>query len=369
MSEVTAKRVLLKNKEGDYLLPKIAVATEVTENSDDPPSSSAVFAAIKEVARGDAGKDIGEIFASLDSPPPEGAYFLNGQTITNCRELYPDFWEWLNESAVLKVSNSMYEYYLSVDGFCGAFAIESGNVRLPDYTGAFLQGGWTTNIGSNRMPGLPNIKGTIGTLPTGAGYDTQNTGALYWVENTSTTSNTFGSNGGNRSIYGFDASRSSSIYGRSTTVQPPAILVMWCIQVFNAATGLSTQESAQLASQLQTKAQLDLANVDSNIDYVVESWDDGAGGWYRKYRSGWVEQGGRVETNAVSNTINFWVEFKDTNFAVNVQSSAFESQTGIPIVPGARACLYTTTSFVSRTGQNAQFRSISWEARGYAATE
>jgi hypothetical protein len=48
-------------------------------------------------------------------------------------------------------------------------------------------------------------------------------------------------------------------------VQPPAIRVSWCIQVFNAATGLSTQESAQLASQMQMKAQTDLANVTNKL--------------------------------------------------------------------------------------------------------
>jgi hypothetical protein len=89
----------------------------------------------------------------------------------------------------------------------------------------------------------------------------------------------------------FSAEKSNDIYGNSDTVQPPAIRVSWCIQVFNAATALSEQESAQLASEMQMKAQTDLANVNSNIDYVVESWNDGAGGWYRKYRSGWVEQG------------------------------------------------------------------------------
>lgn len=46
---------------------------------------------------------------------------------------------------------------------------------------------------------------------------------------------------------------------------------------------------------LATKANTDLGNIPTNYDYVVESQTaDNGYTWYRKYKSGWVEQGGIV---------------------------------------------------------------------------
>lgn len=68
--------------------------------------------------------------------------------------------------------------------------------------------------------GLPNIKGTFGTVPTGEGYDSQNTGAFYFVEHTEESVDTWGPDNGHRSVYGFDASRYNSLYGSSNSVTP-----------------------------------------------------------------------------------------------------------------------------------------------------
>ena len=49
------------------------------------------------------------------------------------------------------------------------------------------------------------------------------------------------------------------------------------------------------AETLNGKADTDLGNIPANYDYVVESQEPTAGNgytWYRKYKSGWVEQGG-----------------------------------------------------------------------------
>ena len=49
--------------------------------------------------------------------------------------------------------------------------------------------------------------------------------------------------------------------------------------------------SAEFTGALAGKANTDLSNVLANIDYVVESQGVGSS-WYRKYKSGWLEQGG-----------------------------------------------------------------------------
>ena len=80
------------------------------------------------------------------------------------------------------------------------------------------------------------------------------------------------------------------------------------------------------------KANTDLSNVSSNIDYVIESYQNGTD-WYRLYKSGWVEQGGRqTGTTTGSVTVTLPITMKDTNYCVLVTStsSAFYG-TGFPV--------------------------------------
>lgn len=50
-------------------------------------------------------------------------------------------------------------------------------------------------------------------------------------------------------------------------------------------------------------------------DYIVETWNDGNGNWYRLYKSGWIEQGGTADVGAKV-TVTFLKAFKDTNYTV-----------------------------------------------------
>lgn len=75
-------------------------------------------------------------------------------------------------------------------------------------------------VGTEKAAGLPNITGQAANAPSLAGGGT---GAFYRSSGTETYSMQ-GSTGQNAAIY-FSASRSNSIYGNSTTVQPPALVV------------------------------------------------------------------------------------------------------------------------------------------------
>lgn len=61
------------------------------------------------------------------------------------------------------------------------------------------------------------------------------------------------------------------------------------------------QTAGVTTETLNGKADSDLGNIPANYDYVVESQEPAAENgytWYRKYKSGWVEQGGRTATVA-----------------------------------------------------------------------
>ena len=71
-----------------------------------------------------------------------------------------------------------------------------------------------------------------------------------------------------------------------------------------------------LSEALNNKADRDMQNITANIDYVVESYRDGTT-WYRLYKSGWVEQGGRGTSSGVGfTTITLPKEMADTNYTL-----------------------------------------------------
>lgn len=87
-------------------------------------------------------------------------------------------------------------------------------------------------------------------------------------------------------------------------------------------TQTAVENTAGLNAELfNGKADLNLANVLANIDFVVERQEPTAANnytWYRKYRSGWVEQGGQktFSSNTDSTTQNLPIAMANTDYQV-----------------------------------------------------
>jgi hypothetical protein len=265
-----------------------------------------------------AGKHIGEVFSHSSARPPEGAYLLNGQTIYYAKTFYSAFWEWIDtESAAGNIrilTATEYEEEIAQYGICNAFAISGNDVRLP------LWKGYQTPLG-NSVPVVGDGKSlglTDGTnfngLSTVKSYGTTYRDEAYGVT-VGTSVGTAGTLTNSVAIGVTTDPENSGLIADTSIYAKDGFY--WCIQVYNAATGLSTQESAQLASQMQMKAQTDFGNVADNLDFVVESYSDNAGNWYRKYRSGWIEQGGFCPTGAKP-TVTFLQPFSNTNYTLVV---------------------------------------------------
>ena len=108
------------------------------------------------------------------------------------------------------------------------FGIGNGSTtfNLPYLLDRTIWGG-TSNVGEYRQPGLPNITGSFGCDDRQT-WDGTVSGAFWADPNRHET-------GSKHSDYGqaifFDASRSNPIYGRSGTVQPPALVMLPCIHI------------------------------------------------------------------------------------------------------------------------------------------
>ncbi|MBQ2611253.1 tail fiber protein [bacterium] len=99
-----------------------------------------------------------------------------------------------------------------------------GTFRIPDYniTGRILQP--NQDVGVNIEAGLPNITGAVPNFWCGGPTSANGAFAL------SGSGTTYGGGSSSGKGFNFDASRSSSIYGKSATVQPNTQTVHICIK-------------------------------------------------------------------------------------------------------------------------------------------
>lgn len=143
----------------------------------------------------------------------------------NPDELYctPDnIEELLNAKADLAIFDAIYpvgSIYIGTQSTCPmAIAIPSSTWELVS-AGRALWTGNGSNGNTTIAAGLPNITGTVGSV-----YATPNKTVSGAFTATSVSSNRGAGNLASLDV-SFNASRSSSIYGQSSTVQPPAYVV------------------------------------------------------------------------------------------------------------------------------------------------
>ena len=142
---------------------------------------------------------VGTVIWYAGSSAPDGYLLCNGSNIS--RETYADLFE--------------------VIGVKFGAGNSTTTFTLPNLIGKFAEG--ALSPGTYKQAGLPNITGRIcgemGTYPNGAFYKTG-----------SREGDTATSGSVTDSTYGFDASRCSAVYGRSSTVQPASLTLLPCIK-------------------------------------------------------------------------------------------------------------------------------------------
>ena len=115
-------------------------------------------------------------------------------------------------------------------------ASSTDKFKIPNLIGKFAQGAATA--GTVKDAGLPEISGAFsvrgfansGNWTVMAGYDSFYLGATTASDYVAQNINPGGSISSRR--VEFRASRSNGIYGKSTTVQPPALTLLPCIRAF-----------------------------------------------------------------------------------------------------------------------------------------
>lgn len=176
-----------------------------------------------------------------------------------------------NPSASYFCTEAQWQQSVTTYGVCGKFVYDSVNntVRLPKITG-FTEGTITpSTVGNLTQAGLPNITGEVGYL--GVNTVTLANGAFTTSRATS-LGHLISDSGTDPYKANFNASRSSSIYGNSSTVQPQSIKVLYYIVVANTTKTQIQVDIDEVATDLNGKADVDLTNVNNTGTSTGASW-------------------------------------------------------------------------------------------------
>jgi hypothetical protein len=314
----------------------------------------------------EGARNIGQIIQSTIPLTDAGLHLLDGALISGSGS-YADFVTYIaglvSDYPDLFTTEANWQTSVTNFGSCGKFVYDSVNntVRLPKITG-FIEGTTDVNaLGDLVEAGLPNITGRISS----GSYHPEYQGAFYYADyNSSSSPNT----GGATQVSLFDASRSSSIYGNSSTVQPQSIKVLYYIVIATSTKTDIQVDIDEIATDLNGKADTDLSNVPSSKGILTESYVNGAS-WYRIYSDGWCEQGGTTNYSTNPLTINLFVEMQDTNYTAlaieqNSSGGCWEQITGKSTTTVSVGRFYASGS----SGSAGAGRDVNWEVKGYKSS-
>lgn len=255
-------------------------------------------------------------------------------------------------------------------GTCGKFVYDNVNntVRLPLISG-FTEGtNDLTALGVLTQAGVPNITGQVRYGNSGdIGVNTSYISGAFYAD---TGTNAKSASSGSQTNYPllFDASRSSSIYGRSSTVQPQSIKVLRYICIATSTKTDIEVDIDEIATDLNNK--LDKNDL-IQVHCVVETYVNGTS-WYRVYDDGWCEQGGKfvitsasVGSDSYNTAILTFIKPFTKCITYNVQAKHDRFNAGFVTEVSGQALSQVDVYQVNDSGTSFANPFVIWTACGY----
>lgn len=337
MTKFTAKKVILKDNNGKYLVPYTGEG---------------------------GGLPVGTIFSmpATSTYTPENALATDGAeyTKTQFENLYTD---WLVGGRLETCTYEEYQTDVTTNGACAKFGLDTVNEKfkvplIPN--GYYIKAG---NCTANKA-GLPNIEhyhiqggdsgapaGRYGSTVTdkpGGTYDTSG-----YASNGTRGYNTSGVQG-----------NINPIYGKSDTVETNAVAYRYFVVVATGSINQSQMDWSQWASNLSGKMNKDHSN--DTKPYLKTSYVNSTSG-YNIWSNGYCEQWGVVSVHSDKEiNVALLKAMKDTNYrCLGTLKSSFTVTTdaGIGIIP---INTNTITVRCGAGGGKGDFN-VQWSISGYLA--
>lgn len=262
---------------------------------------------------------IGSIFASVGKIDDERFTLLDGKTISRIGT-YEAFCNKVVENVQAgkwkACTEEEFNLEVSETGQCGKFVVSNDYVRIPKLGNSLCSGvidGTIAVVGNGMTLGVTNGNINYGLKSySTAGSDSRlavRVDAYGVTLPAQTRTGKFSVNNDNLGLT-TDPTK-SGIEAKINSVEVFYYMVI-STEGQTAEIGVDINK---VYEDLNLKANSNLSNVDSNIDYVVESYNDGTN-WYRVYKSGWIEQGGYIPTQVRNDNypVTLLKPYIDTNY-------------------------------------------------------
>ena len=219
-------------------------------------------------------RNIGQIIPSTIPLADAGLHLLDGSLIQGSG-IYSAFVDYIaglvTDYPNLFCTEANWQSSVSTYGVCGKFVYDSVNntVRLPKITGIIEGTTDVTALGDLVEAGLPNITGSLYSYNWGG--SPADIGGAFKYESTFNVYRGTSFNNAGQNI-SFDASRSSSIYGNSSTVQPQTIKAFYYIVIATSTKTSIQVDIDDVATDLNGKVDVDLTNVNNQGTALSTSW-------------------------------------------------------------------------------------------------
>lgn len=262
------------------------------------------------------------------------------------------------ETAILNKYNS--------DGIAWYYILDTANKKFKLPRTKFGFEGIRTSVGDDIEAGLPNITGSVSGLGSWGDPISNKVGAF------SDSSSVFQGliSGGNSNFYAntlsLNASLSNSVYGNSSTVQPPATQMYLYFYVGNFTKSAESQTAGLKAELFNSKA--DISTPSIQAPYIKNTYVNGTSG-YRIWSDGYCEQWGNIPFTATggwaSGTITFLKPFKDTNYYINGRGNWNDRQScGFGLNSKTTTAVNVTVAINTLTSENGAWRACGYLAEG-----
>ena len=309
---------------------------------------------------------IGEIKAIARTDTPAGLLRLAGAQYS--RAAFPDFYDnYLLTSIIPTGTYTQWQTaYDNNNGNVGFVGVDNANqkFKMPrlDDRAAIMQCLTLGNIGQYGRDQIVNITPQYNNVTNG------NAGQVSGALGSSVYYNDLG-HGSAGAWNGFKLIFDASlVVNTGDRVQPRHIQFPLMMVAATAFLPASQAQYSGFVDGLSGKIDLPAGKNQADIDFVIESASGLSGnnyinGWYRKYKSGWVEQGGRTTGVSGSNISVSLIKIMATN---DYTACSTYNQTSAGAASGATCAINNKTTATFTLGSNGG--QYAWEIKGMLAS-
>lgn len=205
------------------------------------------------------GLHVGDLLPNIGNEPPAGRMLCNGQRVTNCQTLYPEFYAYVLAKTAYKTV-AEFNAQVAEYGQCGYPAVDGADVILPLITRPI------SGVNSLAQTGMA-INATTNKHVHGFGYNTRdNSGTFMFVDTAISVVNRFkryigwngsghGSGTGTGDIYSANMVTSEP-YGASGETRGKQVLYPYCVVVYTTIPDKATVDVDELVKIVKEENQL-----------------------------------------------------------------------------------------------------------------